>query len=395
MMAKTTLPAWMTTLLVLALTALLGAGCVTGGTTDVASANVVDALSGTAAEGYARAYAPIDFTFPADHGPHPEFQTEWWYYTGNLTADDGDEFGYQLTFFRSALAPDEPARTSNYATNQIYMVHFAVTDGAAGRHESFERYSRGAGELAGATGDPAYSVWLEDWSATEVEPGVTRLVAADMSNDGPVSLDLLLRETRPPVLHGDQGLSQKGPEAGNASYYYSLVGLASEGRITLGARAAQVTGVSWMDHEFGTSALSANALGWDWFSVQLDNGAVVMFAQIRTEDGGRIGDFEGTLVDADGRQAEIGADDFELTVLDEWRSPATGIVYPSGWQVDLPNHGLTLTIEPLIPDQEMMVSFVYWEGAVTARGVMDNGPVNGRGYVELTGYGAGMGGYQR
>lgn len=374
---------------------LLATGCTTDGTASVASANVVASLSGVADEAFARAYEPQPFTFPADHGPHPEYKTEWWYYTGNLRDENGGQYGYQLTFFRSALTPDMPARTSDYATNQVYMAHFALTDGERGEHSSFERYSRGAGGLAGATGTPLYSVWLEDWSVRETEAGLSQLHAAIDTEDGRYALDLTLQETRQPLLHGDAGLSQKGPEAGNASYYYSLISLESTGTLTTASRAVSVTGESWMDHEFGTSALSENAVGWDWFSIQLDNGVALMFATVRTDDGGVIPQFTGTYVTADGTQQRITFEDFTVTALDEWTSPDTGITYPSGWEVTLPAYDLTVAVDPLILDQEMDVSFVYWEGAVNVTGTLAGETVTGVGYVELTGYGNSSGTYQR
>jgi predicted secreted hydrolase len=370
-------------------------GCSSADQTRLVSANVVASLSGPVDEAFARAYEPIDFVFPRDHGAHPEYRTEWWYYTGNLTDSAGNQYGYQLTFFRSALTPDLPERTSDLATNQIYMAHFAVTNGAANDHQSFERFSRGAGGLAGATGEPAYAVWLEDWAVRTIEPGVTRLQASAPGEGGAVALDLTLRETQPPVLHGKQGLSQKGPEAGNASYYYSLVQIETTGTVTSQGETVEVTGLSWMDHEFGTSALSANAVGWDWFSMQLDNGAVLMLAQVRTADGGVMPQFEGTYVAADGKPETITAADLTLTASAQWTSPRTQITYPSGWQMAIPRLNIALTVEPLIGDQEMEVSFVYWEGAVTIEGTIADQPVQGVGYVELTGYGQGAGQYQR
>lgn len=369
--------------------------CNSADQTRLVSANVVASLSGPADEAFARAYEPIEFVFPRDHGAHPEYRTEWWYYTGNLTDSTGNQYGYQLTFFRSALTPGLPERTSDLATNQIYMAHFAVTNGAANDHQSFERFSRGAGGLAGATGEPAYAVWLEDWSVRTIEPGVTRLQASTPGEGGDVALDLTLRETQAPVLHGKQGLSQKGPEAGNASYYYTLVQVETTGTVTSQGETVDVTGRSWMDHEFGTSALSANAVGWDWFSMQLDNGAILMLAQVRTSDGGIMPQFEGTYVAADGVQETITAADLTLTSIAQWTSPRTQITYPSSWQVTIPRLNIALTVEPLIQDQEMEVSFVYWEGAVTIAGTIADQPVQGVGYVELTGYGQGAGQYQR
>ncbi len=361
----------------------------------LASANVIDALSGPVDASFARAYEPIEFVFPLDHGPHDEYTTEWWYYTGNLTGADGGEYGYQLTFFRSALVPGEPDRASDLAATQLYMAHFAVTSGPANEHRAFDRFSRGAGGLAGATGEPAYSVWLEDWRAEQTGPDSYRLNAQIDGPDGLVALDLALTESQPPLLHGDRGLSQKGPEPGNASYYYSLVRMESQGTVTLDGVTTDVTGLSWMDHEFGTSALSGDALGWDWFAATLDNGAVLMFAEVRSASGQPQDIFEGTLRYADGRQIVIQPDDFTLTSTGQWTSPTTGIEYPAGWQVSFPAYAIDLTIEPLIPDQEMGLTFNYYEGATTIRGTMEGAAVSGRGYVELTGYGSSPGGFQR
>lgn len=365
----------------------------------LASANVVEAMSGPSDESFARAYEPVEFVFPKDHGPHDEYTTEWWYYTGNLTGtgegNSGGEYGYQLTFFRSALAAGQPERASDLAATQLYMAHFAVTSGPDREHRSFDRFSRGAGGLAGATGDPAYAVWLEDWRAEQTGPESYRLTAQTEGPNGPVGLDLALTESRAPLLHGDAGLSQKGPEAGNASYYYSLVRMESQGTVTFDGRTVAVNGLSWKDHEFGTSALSGDAVGWDWFAVTLDNGAVLMFAQVRSASGQPQDIFEGTLSYPDGRQVAIYPDDFTLIPTGAWTSPTTGIEYPSGWQVSFPAYEIDLTVEPLIPDQEMTVTFVYYEGATTIRGTMEGTEISGRGYVELTGYGSETGDFQR
>ena len=359
----------------------------------LASADVVDVLSRPVDDSFARALEPLEFQFPRDHGPHNDYATEWWYYTGNLTGEDGGEYGFQLTFFRSALAPGESSRPSDFAAQQIYMAHFAVTSGPAGRHVSFDRFSRGAGGVAGATGSPRYEVWLDDWQAQEAGPGRFRLQAAAEADNGPVSIDLTLTETRPPLLHGDAGYSRKGPEPGNANHYYSLVRMETSGTIVFSGDRIAVTGLSWMDHEFGTSALSGDAVGWDWFAVTLDNEVVLMFAEIRTKSGRSHDVFEGTLSFPDGRQLPIQPNDFTLTPTGQWTSPDSGTVYPSGWRVTFPAHEIELTIDPLIDEQEMDVAFSYYEGATIVRGTMNGEPVAGRGYVELTGYAEG--GFQR
>ena len=355
------------------------------------SASVSDTLSSKADEGFARALEPMTFQFPRDHGAHPEYQIEWWYYTGNLRTDDGRAFGYQLTFFRFALTPQMPERISHFATNQVYMGHFAVTDAANDEYFCFERRSRGAGGLAGAMGDPTYKVWLENWSATEVEPGVMRLHVASTSDlieaEPQIGLSLDLRQTLSPILHGDRGLSQKGPESGNATYYYSLVGLETTGEVTINGKTITVTGISWMDHEFGTSFLGEGFVGWDWFSLQLEDGTTLMLYCLRRSDQSCDPEtFGGTLVYPDSRQLRLGTTDFTLTPSRQWTSPESGATYPSDWQITFPELKIVLQVEPLIPNQEFRASFTYWEGAVRVHGQIDGAAVNGRGYVELTGY---------
>ncbi|MDE0141451.1 MAG: carotenoid 1,2-hydratase [Caldilineaceae bacterium] len=389
---RRSLPGPISPALSLLLFLLLLSAC-SGAQPSLASADVVEVLNRPVDGRFARALKPLEFEFPRDHGPHNDYATEWWYYTGNLTGEEGGEYGFQLTFFRSALAPGEPNRPSDFAAQQLYMAHFAVTSGPAGRHVSFDRFSRGAGGVAGATGSPRYEVWLDDWRAQETAPGQMHLQAAAEDDNGPVSIDLTLTESRPPLLHGEAGYSRKGPEPGNANHYYSLVRMETAGEIVFAGRRIPVTGLSWMDHEFGTSALSADAVGWDWFAVTLDNDVVLMFAEIRTESGTSQEIFEGTLGFPDGRQVSISADDFTLTTTGQWTSPDSGTVYPGGWRVTFPQHEIELSIDPLIDDQEMDVAFRYYEGATVVRGTMNGEPVAGRGYVELTGYG--QGGFQR
>lgn len=355
------------------------------------SAGVAGVLSSETDAEFARALEPMTLQFPRDHGAHPEYQIEWWYYTGNLRTDDGEVFGYQLTFFRFALTPQMPDRTSHFATNQVYMAHFAVTDAANNEYFCFERRSRGAGGLAGAMGDPTYRVWLEDWSAAETEPGVMRLHVASTSDlieaEPQIGLSLSLRQTRPPILHGHRGLSQKGPELGNATYYYSLVGLETAGEITVNGKTAAVRGISWMDHEFGTSFLPKGFVGWDWFSLQLDNDITLMLYCLRRSDQSCDPQtLEGTLIYPDGGQLRIGTEDFTLTPTRQWTSPESGATYPSGWDITFPELKIALQVEPLIPNQEFRASFTYWEGAVRVRGQIDGAAISGHGYVELTGY---------
>lgn len=360
-------------------------------TAQFASSTVVEAMSVANTEGFKRATEPMDFVFPLDHGPHPEYTTEWWYYTGNLTDEDGDPFGYQLTFFRSALTPDMEERDSAFASNQIYMAHFAITDVAGNEHVSFERYARGGEEMAGATGTPLYEVWLDGWRVTQMGDGSYEMVAAATKDGVSYVLDFVLSGDRL-LLHGDRGLSQKGAEVGNANHYYSLAQLETSGTIAVGETVHQLTGLSWMDHEFGTSALGGETVGWDWFSIMLEDNTALMFAQLRNAAGDRVYTLGGSLAYTDGRLEKL--DTVELTVLDEWTSPRTQITYPAKWEISFPDQNIDLSIEPMIPDQEMDVSFIYYEGAINVTGTIDGTPTTGTGYVELTGY-TGDSQYQR
>ncbi|MFQ3662010.1 MAG: lipocalin-like domain-containing protein [Chloroflexaceae bacterium] len=336
--------------------------------------------------GFARALAPRAFVFPRDHGPHPEYQIEWWYYTGNLTAGER-HFGYQLTFFRSGLTPRPVTRESAWGATNVYMAHLALSDVAGGRFYAYERFSRDAAGLAGARGEP-FRVFLEDWSAAGSGPqGMTmRLRAAE----GEIALELTLESQKPPALQGNRGLSQKGPTPGNASYYYSLTRMTTSGTLRVGDATYAVNGLSWMDHEWGTSALEAGAIGWDWFSLQLDDGYDLMYAQVRTPTA--ISYSFGSLVDPAGRTMPLDPAEVQLEVLATWRSPASRAVYPARWRLSIPGLGVRLELEPRLANQELPVAVVYWEGAVRISGTRQGQPVGGSGYVELTGYASEQGG---
>jgi len=386
-----------------------------------AALSIAGALSGDTT-GYARADAPRPFHFPADHGPHPRFRTEWWYFTGNLDGADGRRFGYQLTFFRNALAPpdDEAAafptddRASPWATRQAWFAHFAVTDAAGRRFFAAQRLARGGRlGLAGATfTGPGLRLWVDDWSARSVLPVGTappairgggllplRLAAAQEG----AAIALTLEPGKPVVLQGDSGLSVKSrdPATGmvDASYYYSFTRLPTAGTVTLGEGSFAVSGSSWMDREWSTSALAQDQVGWDWFALQLDDGRDLMVYALRLSDavgGGIDPASSATLVARDGTARHLARDAFAIDVLDRWRSPATGALYPFTWHLAVPGEGIDLVIRPVLADQELDVGLRYWEGAVDVRRAdasregSAGAPVIGRGYVELTGYGPGM-----
>ncbi len=363
----------------------LGAYWLTTGSAETdlqTSVSVADAMSSDTS-GYRRADAPRDFTFPADHGPHPGFKNEWWYLTGSLDGPDGTPYGYELTIFRVALAPPGEfafsAEASDWRTNQLYMAHFAVADGGDETFSAFERFGRGGAGIAGAQADP-FRVWLENWSMSSVgnETFPLRLRAEENG----VGIDLTVHPEKPMVLQGNDGLSQKGPGSGNASYYYSFTRMATTGTLTTGRDTVQVSGSSWMDREWSTSALGPNQVGWDWFSLQLDDGRDLMYYQLRSEDDSASRFSEGALVDADGSTQPISPEDVTVHVLDTWTTPDGTHTYPVEWQLRIPSENLDLHVQSIIPNQELDVSVRYWEGAVRVEG-----STTGRGYVELTGYG--------
>jgi predicted secreted hydrolase len=369
--------------IVLALLLASCAGLGNGATSEPrASLSAVEAASGLGdAAGFARATAPRPFVFPRDHGAHPEYATEWWYYTGNLDAEDGRHFGFQLTFFRSALAPPSTQRESDWATTNIYMAHFTVSDVAAQQFHAFERFSRAAAGLAGASGEP-FRVWLEDWGATGSGPeGMNMHLRA--AQDG-VAIELALAADHPPALQGDRGLSQKSATPGNASFYYSLTNMRTDGTLSLGGQRYTVSGLSWMDHEFGTGSLERGTVGWDWFGLQLGDGRALMYARAR-HDGGSAYAF-GTLVEADGATRSLKDTEVTFETLDTWRSPRTTAEYPAGWRLSIPSAGIELNVTPWQADQELPLTITYWEGAVKLTGTAGGQPFAGNGYVELTGY---------
>lgn len=350
------------------------------------TASIVGLQASNDITGYARATNVRDFRFPDDHGPHPEYQTEWWYYTGNLDAADGRHFGYQLTFFRRAITPTEISRASDWATNQIYFAHFALTDVKNNTHSSTERFSRGAAGLAGATGNP-FRVWLETWDAVgtfnQTSLQDTTSLRAD---DAGRALNLTLTSLKPVVLQGDRGLSQKSSDVGDASYYYSFTRLDTTGTINVGGETIAVKGLSWMDHEWSTAVLGPNAAGWDWFSIQLSDNRELMLFQIRQKDGSIEPLSSGTLVEPDGSTKHLMRDQFKIDVPSTWKSNATGATYPGSWNVTIPSENIQLNIKPYVADQEMLVSILYWEGAVAISGQSSSKTVTGSGYVEMTGY---------
>jgi predicted secreted hydrolase len=333
--------------------------------------------------GYARVTRPRPFSFPADHGPHEQYRAEWWYFTGNLDDSAGRAFGYELTFFRFALAPRRAASASRWRTNQLYMAHFAVSDVEDDRFRSFERYSRAALGLAGAEAQPL-RIWLYDWSASAAGRSTFPLVLRAQAEG--IGIDLVLTAGKPVVLQGKSGFSRKSGGTGQASYYYSFTRMPTAGTIQIDGRKHRVEGNSWMDREWSTSALSKEQAGWDWFALQLSDGRDLMFYRLRRKDGTPDPFSAGTLVEADGTARPLGHGAVLIRARRHWRSPRTGALYPAEWSLRVPDYGIDIDIEPLMDDQELNVAFKYWEGAVRLHGISAGHSVSGRGYVELTGY---------
>jgi len=362
-----------------------------GGAAGLVLGLVLGVMAGAGAAGEFRLSQPgWRYEFPRDHGAHPDFKTEWWYYTGHLTAATGELFGYQLTFFRVGVRRPDPQARSAWSLHTLYFAHLALTDIAGRKFVYYEKAERGALGMAGAeTG--RYRVWLADWQV-ELQGEKHHLQAA-----GPdVAIDFFLTTDKPPVIHGQDGISRKAAGEGYASHYYSLSRMATQGSLRYGNRIYEIRGESWMDHEFSSSQLAPEQTGWDWFSLQLDDGQELMLYVLRRQDG-QVDPFSsGTLIDPRGQGHHLSLADFAIEPSATWTSRKSGAVYPAGWHLKLPAYGYELTIQPTIPDQELITSqstqITYWEGSVRVVGSRQGRPVKGQGYVELTGYAGSLGG---
>ena len=360
------------------LTVLLLAAAVPADTSQDDQASLSRLLGGDDSEGFKRALAPRQFRFPADHGSHPGFRSEWWYITGNLDAM-GRRFGFQVTFFRFALAPPAAAeRESAWATRDVWMAHVALTDVQGAQHFTDERFARGALGLAGADSDP-FRVWLEDWS---LQGRGSRFPWRLRVKSGNFALDLDLEPVRPPLLQGREGLSQKSAQPGNASYYYSMTRLSTRGTLSLGEVQFPVEGLSWLDREWSTSSLGDDQVGWDWFSLQLNDGTDLMYYRLRNQSGQADPHSAGSLLFEDGTKQMLGPDDLILEPKRWWQSPG-GVRYPVVWNLTVRPLSQNFVVAAVLDAQEMDLSLTYWEGAVDA---LQGGQAVGRGYLEMTGY---------
>ncbi|WP_155319708.1 lipocalin-like domain-containing protein [Desulfosarcina alkanivorans] len=344
-------------------------------------------------DGFMKVTGPCGLSFPADHGPHPDYRTEWWYYTGNLTGRDGHRFGFQLTFFRRGIQPPAdrkgwPDPSSAWRTDQIYLAHAAISDITGGRHPQADRMARPVLSMAGAElADGDVTIHLHGWQAT-ITPQGHRLQA----DAGDFALALDLTALKPPVPHGEGGYSRKGQSPDRASCYYSFTRLHATGSLTVAGTRHTVQGTAWMDHEFSTAPLQPGIVGWDWFSLQLADHSEVMLFLLRQPDGTLNPASSGTVVLPGGDTRHLTLGDVRVTPLSFWTSPHSGARYPVGWRLRVLPLQLDFTLTASLKDQEMRTphstGVVYWEGSVQARGTGHEKTIDGVGYVELTGYAA-------
>ncbi len=344
------------------------------------------------AEEWKQAVGPRTWQFPRDHGAHPEYRTEWWYFTGNLADDAGARFGYQLTFFRQGLRLRLPPKPTPWDVRDVYLGHFAITDVAKNQFQYADKISRSGPGLA-AAGAETLDVRLLNWSAKKKGPDIFLL-----AREKGMELNLSLTPRKPLIFHGRNGLSQKGPNEGQASYYTSFTHLETRGTIKTPFQLSPVAvkGRSWFDQEFGSNQLTSEQTGWDWFSIYLSDGRDLMVYFLRLKNGSVEPASSGTLIEPNGKSRSVPLADINISVLKHWKSPKSGGNYPSRWRVRIPSAQIDLTLEPCVGDQELSTEgstgVVYWEGAITGQGTSQSQPITCQGYVELTGYAGSLGG---
>ncbi|MDX2175176.1 MAG: lipocalin-like domain-containing protein [Candidatus Sumerlaeia bacterium] len=338
------------------------------------------------AEGFRPARPGFAFEFPRDHGSHPEFKTEWWYFTGNVEAENGDPFGYQLTFFRNRLEPLGGLETASpLAASELFVGHAGISDGRGKRHGSAERVGRaGLGQASAST--ETLDVRMSDWKCVLLEDGSIAVAASGEFG----ALDLRLTPEKPPVIHGEDGVHQKAADPRQASHYVSFTRLRTEGTLTWQGAERRVAGTSWMDHEFFSELLDGGDTGWDWFALQLDDDTELMVYRLKRRDGSYNPNATGTLVLADRSTVPLAKGGYTIEPTGSWTSPHTGATYPMGWRIEVPERGIDLAVEALFEDQEMLkqrtTGTAYWEGAVRVTGTSGGRAVAGVGYVEMVGY---------
>ena len=323
---------------------------------------------------------------PRDLAAHDNVQTEWWYYTGHFTSAGGSEYGFELVFFKRRTDLDKfsviPLRLIG---NPYYFAHFAITDKDGGTFRyAHRKSSNGPLDLPASASDSHYYLSLGDWSVRE--SGDSHVARATLE-DG-TTLEFTLTPEKPAILNGREGVSYK--DEGQASRYFSYTRMQLEGTLLSNRTSEQVTGSAWMDREFGTWTPTENQKGWDWFSIQLDNGCELMCYQLRNSKGETSDYSSGSFVDENGDLTALTSSDFTIKPIGTWKSPRSGAVYPSVWKLSVPKLALDLRVTPVIEDQELdtrgSTMIVYWEGACGVSGTAGDTSVRGQAYVELVGY---------
>ncbi|MGA1844427.1 MAG: lipocalin-like domain-containing protein [bacterium] len=343
--------------------------------------------SGVSPESFFRQVLPgYEYAFPRDHFSHPDFQTEWWYYTGHLRTEEGKTYGYELTFFRTGIESQRKRESpSAWVMRDVYFAHLALSDENKREFRFWEKLNRKGPGLAGAE-EGRLLVWNEGWRIEGVN-GAHRLLAAEAG----FGIDLLLTPLKPLVIHGEEGISRKSLEPGHASHYYSLTRIRTKGSITVSGTRYDVSGQSWMDHEFFSHMLAEDQEGWDWFSIQLDNDREIMLYQLRLTGGAIDPVSSGTIIGPEGEARHLTFAEFSITPLSSWKSARSGAKYPAEWEVSIPGQGIRLRVRPTFPDQELKTrQTTYWEGNCTISGTFQGEEVSGVGYAELTGYAASL-----
>ncbi len=330
-----------------------------------------------AQEGFVNPDAPWPWKFPRDHGRHDNFQTEWWYFTGNLRSAQGREFGYQLTFFRRAISRESISRRSAWAFRDIYAAHFAISDVSGKRFYYDQRLSRGALGIAEASKD-SLAVHLQSWSMRELRGKIHLSAAADFGE-----ISFILKNGFAPALHGQQGLAKKGAQPGQASYYYSLPNLPTHGTLSINKEKFFITGVSWMDHEFGRKQLAEEDVGWDWFALHLSDSVEVMLYLLRRSDGTFAPYSAGSVMRGGRVVRHLALRDFFCEPIIWWTSKQSGANYPVKWKIKLDDYDLLVsaTFENQELDTRQTTGVIYWEGSVKVRGEKNGKKIGGEGYL--------------
>ena len=333
---------------------------------------------------YQVALPGYQYEFPRDHFNHEAFQTEWWYYTGNLKATDGHRYGFELTFFRQGVDRDS-SKNRIWDVQDIYLAHLALSD-LDGQHFYHEQRLNRAGPGIAGVSEEEKRIWNGNWQIQWT--GEEQQLSAPVEE---FKLNFVMHAEKQPVIHGENGVSQKAEGAGHASHYISLTRLATKGSVEIAGKKVDVAGTAWMDHEFFTHELAMGQMGWDWFSMQLEDNTELMLYHFRRKDGTIDPYSAGTYVDSNGAKTQLKGNDFVLTAVGKkWLSPETHATYPIEWRIAIPRLGIELKATTLLDNQELAektkIAPSYWEGSIQLEGKKNGVAAKGVGYLEMTGY---------